>query len=350
MEHRQLGASGLRVSVLTLGTMGFGGRNQFASVGDIDVEGAQRQVDMCLDAGVSLFDTADVYSGGLSEEILGEAIAGRRDDLLLATKVRFPMGEGTNDAGLSRHHVIRACEASLRRLKTDYIDLYQLHEWDGQTPLEETLSALDTLVTQGKVRYVGASNYCGWQLMKALAAAERGGYPRFASQQIYYSLQGRDAETELIPLTLDQGLGVLVWSPLAGGLLSGKFRRGQDGPAGTRQMSEWDEPPVNDPDQLYDIVDALVEIADGHGVSAAQVAIAWLLERPGVTSAIVGARTEEQLADNLAAAELELAADERVRLDELSATPLRYPHWHQAKTASDRLSPADLALLGPHVA
>jgi aryl-alcohol dehydrogenase-like predicted oxidoreductase len=350
MDYRQLGRSGLRVSALTLGTMGFGGRERFASVGSIDVAGAKRQIDLCLDAGVNLIDTADVYSGGVSEEILGEALAGKRDRVLLATKARMPMGDGPNDAGLSRHHLITSCDASLRRLRADHIDLYQVHEWDGVTPLEETLDALDHLVRSGKVRYVGCSNYAGWQLMKALGISERRGLQRFVSQQIYYSLQARDAEYELVPVALDQGLGILVWSPLAGGLLSGKYRRDQPGPEGSRHLTDWGEPPVRDEDQLYDVVDALVEIGEGHGVSAAQVALAWLLGRPAVASLVIGARTEQQLTDNLRAAELQLADDERTRLDEVSAPPLIYPFWHQAKTAGDRLGAADLSLLGPHVA
>jgi aryl-alcohol dehydrogenase-like predicted oxidoreductase len=302
---------------------------------------------MCLDAGINLLDSADAYSGGESEEILGEAIAGRREDVLLATKVRMPVGDGPNDAGLSRHHIIRQCEESLRRLSTDYIDLYQVHEWDGLTPLEETLEALDTLVKSGKVRYVGASNYSGWQLMKALGISEKLGFQRYVSQQIHYTLQAREAEYELVPLAIDQECSILVWSPLAGGLLSGKYRRDQPTPEG-RRLEGWDEPPVRDADKLYDIIDVLVEIADDHGVSAAQVALSWLLGRPGVASVIVGARTEEQLADNLKAAELELSREERRRLEEVSAPPLIYPYWHQAKTASDRLGPADLPLLGPH--
>src|SRR5919198_2561914 len=236
MRYRQLGTSGLRVSVLTMGTMTFGGRQAFASVGSTGVEEAGRQVDRCLEAGVNLFDTANVYSGGLSEEILGQILKGRRDEVLVATKARMPMGDGPNDAGLSRHHLVAECEASLRRLGTDHIDLYQVHEWDGQTPLEETLHALDTLVRDGKVRYVGASNYAGWQLMKALATSELRGYQRFVSQQIYYSLQARDAEYELVPVALDQGLGILVWSPLAGGLLSGKYRRDQADPDTGRHL------------------------------------------------------------------------------------------------------------------
>jgi aryl-alcohol dehydrogenase-like predicted oxidoreductase len=349
VEYRQLGRSGLRVSALSLGTMTFGGRGGFAKTGSTDSEGARRQLDMAIDAGVNLVDTADVYSGGLSEEIVGEIVAGRRERLLLATKVRFAMGSGPNDGGLSRHHLISACEASLRRLKTDYIDLYQVHEWDGQTPLEETLETLDSLVRAGKVRYVGCSNYTGWQLLKALGVADRHGYQRFASQQIYYSLQSRDAEYELIPATIDQGLGVLVWSPLAGGLLSGKYRRGQDAPEGTRRLAGWDEPPVYDEDKLYDTVDVLVAIAEERGVAPAQVALAWLLHKPAVTSVVVGARTDEQLADNLKAAELALSAEELARLDGVSQPRLLYPYWHQAKTARDRLSAADRALLGPFV-
>src|SRR5689334_18909831 len=289
MEYRALGTSGLRISALTLGTMTFGGRGGFASVGSTGVDQARRQVDMCLEAGVNLIDTADVYSAGLAEEIVGEVLKGRRDAALLATKVRMPMGRGPNDAGLSRHHVISGCEASLRRLGTDYVDLYQVHEWDGQTPLEETLQALDLLVQAGKVRYVGASNYAAWQLMKALGTAERLGLPRFVSQQIYYSLQARDAEYELIPTAVDQGLGVLVWSPLAGGLLSGKYRRNTEAPAGSRQLTDWNEPPVYDQDKLYDTVEELVAVGESHGVSAAQVAIAWLLGRPAVSTVIVGA-------------------------------------------------------------
>jgi aryl-alcohol dehydrogenase-like predicted oxidoreductase len=259
------------------------------------------------------------------------------------------MGDGPNDAGLSRHHLIRACEASLRRLGTDYIDLFQVHEWDGHTPLEETLSALDYLVNTGKVRYIGCSNFAAWHIMKALGISERKNLQRFISQQIYYSLQARDAEYELVPVALDQGVGILVWSPLAGGLLSGKYRRGQDMPEGSRHLTDWNEPPVHDEDQLYDIVDVLVEIGEARGVSAAQVALAWTLGRPGIATVVVGARTEEQLADNLAAAGLQLAEEERRRLDELSALPLLYPFWHQAAAASDRLSEADLSLIGPHV-
>jgi aryl-alcohol dehydrogenase-like predicted oxidoreductase len=349
LEYRQLGRSGLRVSALALGTMTFGGTGPFANVGSTDLAGAKRQIDMCLDAGVNLIDTADVYSFGLAEEVLGKALEGRRDRVLLATKARMPMGPGPNDAGLSRHHLIESCEASLRRLGTDHIDLYQVHEWDGQTPLEETLDALDALVRAGKVRYTGCSNYSAWHVMKALGVSERLRLQRFVSQQIYYSLQAREAEYELVPLSIDQGLGILVWSPLAGGILTGKYRRDQPGPEGARQLTEWTEPPVRDHELVYDIVDALVEVAEAHGASAAQVALAWLLGRPGVTSLIIGARTEEQLAVNLGAADLDLTEDDRRRLDEVSALPLLYPYWHQAATAADRLGPADLTLLAPHV-
>lgn len=349
MEYRQLGNSGLLVSELTLGTMTFGGGGKFANVGTTDVAGARRQIDMCLDAGVNLIDTADVYSAGLSEEIVGEVLESRRDEVLLATKVRMTMGAGPNMQGLSRHHIIEGCDASLRRLRTDHIDLYQVHEWDGLTPLEETLEALEHLVDSGKVRYVGVSNYTGWQLMKALGISERDRLPRFVSQQIYYSLQERSAEYELLPLATDQGLGTLVWSPLAGGLLSGKYRRGQDAPAGSRHLTEWNEPPVYDEAKLYDTIELLVEIAEGHGVSAAQVALAWLLRRPTVASIVVGARTDEQLADNLRAAELKLSDDEVSRLEQVSRPNLIYPYWHQLASASARFSQADLALQAPYL-
>jgi aryl-alcohol dehydrogenase-like predicted oxidoreductase len=349
MEYRQLGNSGLQVSVLAMGTMTFGGRGVFAKVGSTDLTGATRQIDRALDAGVNLIDTADAYSYGLSEEIIGQAMRGRWNRALVATKVRMPMGDGVNDAGLSRHHLANECEASLRRLGTDHIDLYQMHAWDGATSLEETLSALDDLVHAGKVRYIGCSNYSGWHLMKALATSARLGLVRFACQQIHYSLQAREAEYELIPIAVDQGLGVLSWSPLAGGLLSGKYRRGEQPPAGSRHLTDWSEPPVRDEDQLYDIIDALTEIAEAHDASPAQVALSWLLSKPAVTSLVIGARTDEQLAENLQAADFVLTSAERTWLDRASAPPLLYPYWHQAKLASDRLSPADQVLLGPYL-
>lgn len=350
MEYRLLGKSGLKVSVLSLGTMTFGGVGKFSHVGSTDVNGARRQIDICLDAGVNLIDTANVYSAGVSEDIIGQALTeGRRQRVLLATKSRMRIGPGPNDAGASRYHIIAECEKSLRRLRTDVIDLYQLHQWDGQTPLEETLEALDALVHSGKVRYVGCSNYSGWHLMKALAVADNRNHTRYVSQQINYSLQAREAEYELVPIAIDQGVGILVWSPLAGGLLSGKYRRGQPHPAGSRRLTEWQEPPVRDEAKLYDVVEALIEVGQARGVSAAQVALAWLLGRPGVVSAIVGARQDEQLVDNLAAASLVLSAEERARLDRVSILPLLYPYWHQAASVAERLGPADLALLQPYL-
>ncbi|TGQ73194.1 MAG: aldo/keto reductase [Mesorhizobium sp.] len=342
MEYRTLGRSGLKVSTLTMGTMTFGGAGPFAAVGKTDLAEAKRMIDMCIDAGVNLIDTANVYSNGISEEIIGEALGGKRkDDVLIASKARMRIGRGPNDEGLSRHHLIRECEKSLKRLKTDVIDIYFLHEWDGVTPLEETMAALDTLVGQGKVRYVGCSNYSGWQVMKALAISDRSHQPRFITQQIHYTLEAREAEYELLPISVDQGLGVLVWSPLAGGLLSGKYHR--DSPT-ARQVGGWSEPPIRDEDRLWRIVDQLVDIGKARGVSAAQIALAWLLGRPAVSSLVIGGRNEAQFKDNLAAASLVLSAEERGRLDAASRPPLLYPYWHQQLTARDRFSTADLVI------
>jgi aryl-alcohol dehydrogenase-like predicted oxidoreductase len=259
------------------------------------------------------------------------------------------MGDGPNDRGSSRHHILRACEASLKRLNTDYLDLYQLHQWDGQTPLEETLRALDDLVSSGKVRYVGVSNFSAWHVMKTLGVAQASHYIRPVSQQIHYTLQAREAEYELLPAAQDQGLGTLVWSPLAGGLLSGKYRRNQAAPEGTRHLADWGEPPVRDENALYDVVDVLVDIAEARGVSAAQIALAWLIARPQVTSVIVGARNDTQLQDNLKAADITLTTEETEKLNAVSQLPLLYPYWHQAQTASDRLSAADLSLIAPYL-
>ncbi|MCZ4347668.1 aldo/keto reductase [Devosia sp. J2-20] len=347
MEYRYLGRSGLKVSVLTMGTMTFGGSER---VGHTDQADANRQIDLCLDAGINLLDTANVYNAGVSEEMIGVALRenGRRERALVATKVRFNMGDGPNEGGLSRHHIIAQAEASLRRLKTDVIDLYQVHEWDGQTPVEETMAALDTLVQHGKVRYIGCSNYSGWHIMKALQAADKRQAERFVSQQIHYTLHSREAEYELVPISQDQGLGMLIWSPLAGGLLSGKYRR-DGGPQSGRHVGGFREPPVYDWDKLYDIVDVIVAIADARGVSGAQVALAWTLGRPGVTSVIIGGRSQAQFEDNLAAADLKLSAEERARLDAVSQPPLIYPYWHQTFTANDRLGPVDADLLAPYV-
>jgi aryl-alcohol dehydrogenase-like predicted oxidoreductase len=306
-------------------------------------------LDAYADAGGNLVDTADSYtrwvegsSGGESETIIGRWMAarGNRDRIVVATKV----GKLPARRGLAAATIRAAADESLQRLATDRIDLYYAHEDDPDTPIDETLGAFGELIAAGKVRYIGASNYAGWQLMKALGLSDRLGYERFVSQQIHYSLQSRDAENELVPLSLDQGLGILVWSPIAGGLLSGKYRRGVDAPAGSRPLSGWDEPPVYDEDQLYDIVDELVTIAEARGVPVPQVALAYTLVKPGVTSVIVGARTDEQLRENLGAAELELSDDELARLDAVSRPHLPYPHWHQLKTSDARFNEADWAL------
>jgi aryl-alcohol dehydrogenase-like predicted oxidoreductase len=346
MDYRQLGRSGLKVSALSIGTVTFGGDGLW---GDTDLTEARRQIDLCLDHGVNLIDTSNAYNDGLAESIIGEALTdGRRERMMIATKVRFSMGNGPNDRGLSRWHIVQQCEASLKRLKTDAIDLYQVHEWDGQTPLEETIEALDTLVKQGKVRYLGCSNYSAWHLMKALAIADAGHYQRFVSQQIYYSLQGREAENELIPLGFDQGVSLLIWSPLAGGWLSGKYTRNSS-PESGRQQSGFREPPIYDWGKLWDIVDVLNDVAKAHGVAGAQVGLAWLLQRPIVSSVIMGGRTAQQFADNLKAVDLKLTSDEIARLDKVSEPPLQYPYWHQSYTASDRLGEADLLLLKPYL-
>jgi aryl-alcohol dehydrogenase-like predicted oxidoreductase len=349
MDYRLLGRSGLKVSSITLGTMTFGGKGKFQYVGNSDQAEANRMVDIALDAGVNMLDTSDQYSTGLGEEMVGKTIKGKRGRVLLATKARFPMGDGPNDAGTSRHHLLSACEASLMRLGVDHIDLYQLHGWDGQTPVEETMAALDSLVSSGKVRYIGASNFTGWQLMKSLAAADRAGGARFVSQQIHYTLDAREAEYELVPISLDQGLGILVWSPLAGGLLSGSFRRGQPDPEDGRNFVGFKEPPVRDKARLYDIIELLVEIGEAHGASAAEVALAWLLRRPAVASVVIGANNEAQLRTNLKAAHLALTEEDMRRLHEASKLPLLYPYWHQALTASERLGAVDLSLLAPYL-
>ncbi|MDR3440469.1 aldo/keto reductase [Telmatospirillum sp.] len=348
MEYRYLGRSGLKISTLTMGTMTFGGKGNFAKVGTVGLDEARRLIDLCIDSGINLIDTANRYSDGLSEEMIGEILAGRRKgDVLVASKARMRVGDGPNDSGVSRYHLIRECEKSLKRLRTDVIDIYFMHEWDAMTPLEEMLEALDALVRQGKIRYIGCSNYAGWHVMKSLAVSERDHRQRFVTQQIHYTLEAREAEYELLPIAVDQGLGVLVWSPLAGGLLSGKYRRNQDQPTDTRRFAGWTEPPIRDEERLWTIVDVLIEIADERGVSAAQVALAWLLGRPAVTSLVIGGRNEAQFKDNIAAAHLTLTDEERYRLDTVSAPPLLYPYWHQRATANDRLGPADLVAQMP---
>lgn len=338
MEMRFLGNSGLQVSALSFGTMTFGGAGRHARVGNTDVDEARRIIDLCLDAGINLFDTADVYSEGRSEEVLGQAMKGKRDRIVLATKVFGRMGQGPNDIGLSRAHIVRACEDSLRRLDTDYIDLYQAHGFDALTPLDETLAAFDDLIRAGKVRYIGCSNYSGWHLMKALCISDQRGLARYVSQQVYYSLVGRDLERELVPLALDQNLGILVWSPLAAGFLSGKYRRGEAGPSETHRWSWQDDPPMQmSQDQAYDVVETVIDIARERDVTPTQVSLNWLLRKPGVTSVIFGARTIEQLQDNLNTADWQLTDDEMERLDRVSELPTPpYPYWHQRKYASER--------------
>lgn len=332
MEYRQLGRSGLRVPVLTLGTGTFGGSTEFFQAwGSTQVEEARTLVDICLEAGLTMFDSADVYSGGAAEEVLGQAIKGRRDRVLISTKATFRSGEGANDVGSSRQHLIPAVEGALRRLGTDYIDLFQLHGFDAQTPVEETLQVLDELVRSGKIRYIGCSNFSGWHLMKSLAVSEKYGYARYVAHQAYYSLIGRDYEWELMPLALDQGVGAVVWSPLGWGRLTGKIRRGQPLPENTRLQSERQRnaaPPVAD-EFLYQVVDALDEIAAETGKTVPQVALNWLLQRPTVSTVIIGARSEEQLRQNLGAVGWNLTPEQVGRLDAASRTTPAYPYWHQ---------------------
>jgi aryl-alcohol dehydrogenase-like predicted oxidoreductase len=342
MDSRFLGRSGLRVPVLSFGAGTFGGNGPlFGAWGTTDAQQARRIVDICLDAGVYLFDSADVYSDGASEEVLGEAVKGRRDRLLLSTKLGLPTGDGPNDAGTSRPRIIRAVDDALRRLQTDHIDLLQLHAYDAFTPVEEVLSTLDTLVRAGKVRYVGVSNFSGWQLMKSLAVAERYGYPRYVANQVYYSLVGRDYEGDLLPLGLDQGIGALVWSPLGWGRLTGRIRRGQPVPPGSRlHATEQFGPPV-DEDHLYRVVDALEEVAADTGKLVPQVALNWLLQRPTVASVIIGARNEEQLHQNLGAVGWTLSPSQMAHLDAASAVTPTYPHFpYQRQEAFARRNPA----------
>ena len=343
MEYRLLGASGLKVPALTLGTGTFGGGNEFFKAwGGSDVAEATRLVDICLEAGLTMFDSADVYSGGLAEEILGQAIKGRRDKLLISTKGSFPRGTGSNDLGSSRHHLTRAVEASLRRLGTDYIDLYQLHGFDALTPVEETLGTLDGMVRAGKIRYIGCSNFSGWHLMKSLAASQRLGLARHVAHQAYYSLVGRDYEWELMPLALDQNLGTVVWSPLGWGRLTGKLRRGVPMPKVTRLQSKLaaDKGPQVPEEYLYQVVDCLDALAKESGKTIPQVALNWLLQRPSVATLIIGARNEEQLRQNIGATGWKLAPEQIGRLDAASAVPLTYPYWHQRGTFIDRNPPA----------
>jgi aryl-alcohol dehydrogenase-like predicted oxidoreductase len=335
MEQRRFGNSGLSVSVLSFGTMTIGGRDRFAKMGNLGVKETSRILDVCRDTGVNTIDTADAYSFGGAEEILGEALQGRRDDFVLVTKVFSRLGTGPHDIGLSRKHLIQGCEASLRRLKTDYIDLYISHQPDMFVSIEETMRAFDDLVTQGKVRYIGCSNNSAWQVMKALAASDRLGLTRYMCQQVNYNLVARDVEHEIIPLGIDQSLGLMAWSPLHAGLLSGKFRRDAPRPSVSR-LNELDVPGTVDFDRLYRIVDNLIEIGRARDVSPARVALNWVMNKPGVDTVIIGARDEAQLRDNLAAADFQLSGEEMAALDEVSALPEPYPMWHQHKFGIER--------------
>ncbi len=333
MDYRLLGASGFKVPVLTLGTGTFGGRGElFKAWGSTDVAEAKRLVDLCLEAGLNMFDSADIYSDGAAEEILGAAIKGRRDQVLISTKATFRSGSGANEVGSSRHHLIRSVDSALRRLGTDYIDLFQLHGFDAATPVEETLRTLDDLVTAGKLRYVGCSNFSGWHLMKSLAVAERYGWTRYVAHQAYYSLVGREYEWELMPLALDQGVGCVVWSPLGWGRLTGRIRRDQPLPTASRLQSSvaTSAGPQVSEEYLFKVVDALDEVAAETGKTIPQIALNWLLGRPSIATVIIGARDEHQLRDNLGAVGWSLTAEQVAKLDQASAVPRIYPYWHQA--------------------
>ena len=336
MNTRFLGNTGVRVSELCFGAMTFGGKGYWKNIGQVEQQEADELVNLAMDAGINFFDTADIYSEGRSEEILGKALGKKRNDIVLATKVRGRSGPGPNDVGLSRKHIMDSCDASLRRLGTDYIDLYQVHSFDPRTPLEETLRALDDLVRSGKVRYLGASNFAGWQLMKALAISDAQNLERFVTLQAFYSLIARDLENELVPLSLDQKLGILTWSPLGGGFLTGKYRRGQPRPEGARRSDATDQFLQFDEERGFDIVDELERIAGQHQATITQAALNYLLRKPGVTSVIIGAKTKAQLEDNLKAAAWEMTADEVARLDALSAPPRLYPYWMLEMMARDR--------------
>jgi aryl-alcohol dehydrogenase-like predicted oxidoreductase len=332
MEYRLLGGSGLKVSALSFGTGTFGGATEFFKAwGSTQADEARRLIDVCFEAGVNLFDTADIYSNGRSEEVLGKALEGKRDKALISTKATFRFGDGPNDVGSSRYHLRRSLEGSLRRLGTDYVDIYHLHGFDALTPVEEVQDTLNTFVREGKVRYIAASNFSGWHLMKSLAVAERYGWTPFVAHQVYYSLLNREYEWELMPLGLDQKVGALVWSPLGWGRLTGKVRRGQPLPEVSRLHKTAEMGPQVSNEHLYNVVDALDKVAAETGKTVPQVALNWLLQRPTVASVIVGARTEEQLKENLGAAGWNLTSEQVKKLDEVSGRPRPYPYWHQAQ-------------------
>jgi aryl-alcohol dehydrogenase-like predicted oxidoreductase len=338
MEYRQLGGSGLHVPVLSFGTATFGGAGKFFKAwGDTQLDDAKRLINLCLDAGVNLFDTADVYSSGMSEEILGQALEGLRDRVLISTKATFKMGDDANSFGSSRYHLIRSAENSLRRLKTDHIDIYHMHGFDGNTPVDETLRSLDDLISSGKVRYIACSNFSGWHLMKSLSVSERYGWAKYVAHQAYYSLLDREFEWELMPAGIDQKVSTIVWSPLASGQLTGKFRRGQPIPQDNRRSQGGDHGPETNFERLYNIIDALDEVAEETGKSIAQISINWLLQRPTVANIIIGARNEEQLKQNLEAVGWNLTTDQIKKLDAASELTPIYPYWHQRQDT--RLNP-----------
>jgi aryl-alcohol dehydrogenase-like predicted oxidoreductase len=337
MEYRQLGGSGLRVPVLSLGTATFGGGSGAGSWGDTDEEGATRIVDIALDAGLTFFDTADMYAGGRSEEVLGAAIRGRRDRVLIGTKATQPSGSGPNDLGSSRYHLTEALDGSLRRLGTDHVDVYYLHNMDMLTPVEETLSTLDDFVRSGKVRYLGVSNFSAWWLMKSLSVSERYGWSKYVVQQLFYSLASREVEWELLPLGLEQNVGTVVWSPLAQSRLSGKVRRGRAADPSSRTVVPSETEQSADQEFVYELVEVLAEVADELGRTIPQVAINWLLERPTVSSIILGARSEEQLRQNLDAIGWSMSAEQRAKLDSASQRPLPYPYWHHQQNLAARV-------------
>ena len=330
MEYRHLGASGFKVPVLSFGTGTFGGKGEFFEAwGATDVAEARRLIDICFDAGVTMFDTADIYSRGASEAVLGEALKGKRDRALISTKATFRFDDDPNGVGSSRFHLIRAVDASLKRLQTDYIDLFQLHGFDAKTPIPEVLSTLDDLVRAGKIRYIGVSNFSGWHLMKSLDIADRYGYPRYVANQTYYSLVGRDYEWELMPLGVDQGVGAVVWSPLGWGRLTGKLKRGQPLPETSRLHKTADMGPPVPQEYLFRVLDALDEVAAETGKTVPQIALNWLLQRPTVATVLIGARDEEQLRQNLGAVGWNLTPDQVAKLDAASAVRPAYPYWHQ---------------------
>ncbi|WP_312239903.1 aldo/keto reductase [Pantoea sp.] len=345
MKYRKLGQSGLLVSELALGSVPFAGQAGFEKTGNVDAKAARRFIDIALEQGVNILDTADLYSHGGAEEVIGDALGVNRQRIILTSKARSPMSDDPNDSGATRYHLIKSCEGSLRRLKTDHIDLYQIHNWDGVTSVEETLRALEELVKSGKVRYVGTSNYTAWQMMKTLGAAEFHRLIKPVSQQIYYTPESREAEFELLPMALDQNIGTLIWGPLGEGLLTGTVRRNAKTPETSRQGNGWPEPYVHDMEHAYDVIDVLSDVAEEANATTAQVCLAWLLTRPGVTSLLIGSRTEEQLRDNLAAASLELSEAQRKRIEQATRPAPRYPYWHRFTSGMDRLDPAEKVFL-----